>query len=75
MRKEIADNDEILNIVYEIGEEDKTIEYWKKTYPNEFNKLDEALLNYMGETDLKLLKTEFPDKWEYSTRKLAYPYE
>ena len=29
----------------------------------------------MGENDLKLLKTEFPDKWRYLTKKLAYPYE
>ena len=37
--------------------------------------LEEALLNYMGENDLKILKTEFPDKWKYLTTKLAYPYE
>ena len=29
----------------------------------------------MGETDLKILKKEFPDKWKYLTKKLAYPYE
>ena len=29
----------------------------------------------MGEHDLKTLKTEFPDKWKYLTKKLAYPYE
>ena len=29
----------------------------------------------MGENDLKILKTGFPDKWKYSTKKLAYPYE
>ena len=29
----------------------------------------------MGENDLKLLRTEFPDKWKYLTKKLAYPYE
>ena len=29
----------------------------------------------MGENDLKLLKTGFPDKWKYLTEKLAYPYE
>ena len=29
----------------------------------------------MGETDPKLLKTEFPDKWKFLTKKLAYPYE
>ena len=30
-------------------------------------------LNYMRENDLKILKTEFPDKWKYLTKKLAYP--
>ena len=29
----------------------------------------------MGENDLKKLKTGFPDKWKYLTKKLAYPYE
>ena len=29
----------------------------------------------MGENDLKILKTGFPDKWKYFTKKLAYPYE
>ena len=47
----------------------------KKEYPNKIEKLNEALLNYMGETDLKNLKTGFPDKWEYLTEKLAYPYD
>ena len=29
----------------------------------------------MGENYPKILKTEFPDKWNYLTKKLAYPYE
>ena len=29
----------------------------------------------MGENDLKILKTEFPDKWKYLIKNLAYPYE
>ena len=29
----------------------------------------------MGENDLKILKRGFPDKWNYLTKKLAYPYE
>ena len=30
----------------------------------------------MGENDLNVLKTEFPDKkWMYLTKKLAYSYE
>ena len=38
--------------------------------------MGEALLNYIGENDLNILKTEFPDnKWKYLTKKLAYPYD
>ena len=47
----------------------------KKDYPDKIKILKESLLNYMGENDFKLLKMEFPDKWKYLTKKLAYPYE
>ena len=75
LKKEIVDNDEILDIVNEIVEDDRTIKDLKEDYPDEINKLEEALLDYMGENDLKILKTGFPDKWKYLTKKLAYPYE
>ena len=75
MKEEIVDNDEISNIVNEIEEEDRTIKDLKEEYPEKIIKLEESLLNYMGENDLKILKTEFPDKWKYLTKKLAYPYE
>ena len=63
--------EEILNL----EEDDKTIKNLKKYYPEEIEILEEALLNYMGENDLKILKTGFPDKWKYLTKKLAYAYE
>ena len=69
LKKEIVDNDEILDIVNKTVEDDRTIEDLKKDYPDEINKLEEALLNYMGENDLKILKTGFPDKWKYLTKK------
>ena len=75
MKEEVVDNDEFLNIVNEIIEEDRTIEDLKKDYPNGIEKLEEVLLIYMGGNDLKISKTEFPDKWMYFTKKLAYPYE
>ena len=75
LKKEIADNDYILNIVTDIGEYKRTIKDLKKDYPDKIFELEEALLNYMGENDLKILKTGFPDKWKYLTKKLAYPYE
>ena len=66
--EEEIDNDEILNIVNEIktfNKEDKykndSIKNLKKGYPDKIKKLEEALLNYMGENDLKILKTEFPE--------------
>ena len=74
LKNEIVDNDEKLIIIDKI-EEDRTIEDLKKECPNEIEKLEEALLNYMGENDLKILKTHFPDKWKYLTKKIAYSYE
>ena len=75
LKNEIIDNDEILDIVNEIIEEDKTIEDLKKNYPDKIKNLEAALLNYIGENDLKSLKTEFPDNWKNLTKKLVYPYE
>ena len=75
LKKEIIDDDEILDILNKIVEEERTIDDLKKDYPEEIKKLEEALLDYMGENDLKILKTGFPDKWKYITKKLAYPYE
>ena len=52
----------------------KTTENLKKVYTDKINELEEALLDYMGENDLKIFKKEIPDKWKYMTKKLAYPY-
>ena len=75
LKKEIDDNDYILNIVTYIGEYNRTIKDLKKDYPEEIKKLEEALLDYMGGNDLKILKTGFPDKWKFLSEKLAYPCE
>ena len=67
LKKEIDDNDEILNIVNKIEEnypveienleEDyRTIKNLKKYCPKEFENLEEALLNYIGENDFKNIK-------------------
>ena len=67
--------DELLKIVNEIKiliKEDRYIKDLRKDYPDKIEKLEEALLNYIGENDFKILKTEIPDnKWKYLTRKLA----
>ena len=75
LKKETIDNDEILDIVNKIAEDDRTIEDLKKDYPNEIKNLEEALHNYIGENDLKVLKPDFSDKWNFLTKKLAYPCE
>ena len=75
LKEEIVDNDEILDIENKIVEEDKTFKDLKKDYPKEIKNLEETLLDYMGENDLKILKTGFPDKWKYLTKKLAYLYK
>ena len=36
--------------------------------------LDELVKN-LDEEDFKILKKEFPDKWQYLNKKLAYPYQ
>ena len=64
-KEEIVDNDELLDIVNKIVEEDKTIKDLKKGHSNEINNLEEALLDYMENNDLDILKTGFPDKWKF----------
>ena len=82
LKKEIVANDEILNFVNKVKlliKEDRygndSIHDLKKDYPNEIEKLEESLLNFLGENDFKLLKMEFPEKWKFLTKKLAYPSE
>ena len=68
LKEENDDIDEILNNIDEIIEEDRTFEDLKKDYPEKIKNLEESLLDYMGENDLKILKTGFPDKWNYLTK-------
>ena len=69
LKKEIDGNgNNILNVVNEIEtliNEDRTIEDIKKAFPVEIQKLEEALNSYISENDLKLLKTELPDQWNF----------
>ena len=75
LKEEFVDNGEKLNTVDKIEEEDRTIKDIIGDYPEKIEKLEEATLIYMGENDLKFLETGFPDKSEYLTENLAYPYE
>ena len=80
--EEIVDNGEISNILNEtkmLITEDKykndSMKDLKKDYPGKIKELEEALLDYMRENDLKILKTGFAHKWKCFTKKLAYPHE
>ena len=81
MKKEVFGDDKILNIIIELEnlidktKRNQSISTLEKKYPDKINELEKAFINYMGGHDLKILKTEFPDKWKYITKKLAYPYE
>ena len=35
----------------------------------------DKLVKYLDEDDFKILKKEFPDKWQYLNKKLACPYQ
>ena len=80
LEREIVDNGEMVNLGWEIKiifKEDKyindSVEDLDEAYPDRIGKFEEALLNYIGENDLKILKTEFPDnKRKYLTKKLAF---
>ena len=63
LKKEIVANDDLLDIVNEIID-DKTIKDLKKNYSDKMEKLEEALLNYMGENDLKILKNRISRQME-----------
>ena len=80
--EEIFDNDKILNIINEIKgliTENKykndSVKDLKRDFPDKIKELEEALLDYIGGNDLKILKTGFRERWKYLTKKLAYPYE
>ena len=79
LKKEIDGNgNNILIIVSEIEtltNEDRTIKDLKKDFPEQIEELEEASYNYIAEIDLEFFKTEFPDKWKYFSKKLAYRYE
>ena len=64
-----------MDIANKTEEYDRTIEDLKKDCADKTEILEEALIDYFGENDLKILKTGFPDKWKYLTKKLAYHYE
>ena len=82
LEEEIVDDDEMINIVNqtkilikEDGYNKDSTKKLTKDFPDIVEKLEEALHNYMGEYNLKILKREFLGKWKCLTKNLAYPYE
>ena len=83
LEEENVDKDDKLNVVNGkkfLFKDDRynidSIKNLKKDYPDKIKNLEEALLEYMGEIDLKILKTEFPvNKRKFLTEKLADLYE
>ena len=81
--EEIGDSDDFLKIVKEKsfsikedGYNNDSIKDLKEVFPDKFERLEGTLLNSMGENDLKILKTEFPDnKWKYLTKSLVCSLE
>ena len=63
MKKEVIGDDKILNIIIELEtlidktKRNQSISTLKKKYPDKITELEETLLIYMGELDLKILKT------------------
>ena len=54
---------------------DRTFEELKNNFSDEIEKLEEVLVIYVPENDLKTLETEIADRWNCFSKKLANPYE
>ena len=67
-----------LKIVHKTDEEYISIIYGCIRFIDSYRFLSESLDNLvkiLDEDDFKILKKEFPDKWRYLNKKLAYPYQ
>ena len=60
------------------NEEYIVVKYGRIRFVDSYRFLSESLeklVENLVEHDFKILKKEFPDKWQYLNKKLAYPYE
>ena len=74
MKKEIVEDDTLPNNVYSkelLISKDRSIENLKKNFADGLDKQEEALNICISENDPKIMKTEFPDEWNFLSRKLA----
>ena len=65
-------------IIPKTNEEYITVKYGCITFIDSYRFLSESLdklVKNLDQDDFKILKKEFPDKWQYLNKKLAYPYE
>ena len=65
-------------IIPKTNEEYISVRYGCIRFIDSYRFLSESLDNLvknLDEDDFKILKKEFPDKWQYLNKKLAYPYE
>ena len=65
-------------IIPKTNEEYITVKYGCIRFIDSYRFLSESLdklVKNLDEDDFKILKKEFPDKWQYINKKLAYPYE
>ena len=65
-------------IIPKTNEEYIAVKYGCIRFIDSYRFLSESLdklVKHLDEGDFKILKKEFPDKWQYLNKKLAYPYE
>ena len=65
-------------IIPKTNEEYIAVKYGCIRFIDSYRFLSESLdklVKNLDEDDFKILKKEFPDKWQYLNKKLAYPYE
>ena len=65
-------------ILTKTNEEYITVKYGCIRFIDSYRFVSESLdklVKNLDEDDFKILKKEFPDKWQYLNKKLAYPYE
>ena len=65
-------------IIPKTNEEYITVKYGCIRFIDSYRFLSESLdklVKNLDDDDFKNLKKEFPDKWQYLNRKLAYPYQ
>ena len=65
-------------IIPKTNEEYITVKYGCIRFIDSYRFLSESsdkLVKNLDDDDFKILKKEFPDKWQYLNKKLAYPYE